>query len=81
MDQFHKANPPSFEGNYNLDGAQKWLQEIEKIFRGVECPEYQKMHLGTFMLIEEAEHCWENVSQHLDNTRTALLGLYSEKCS
>ncbi|XP_012567838.1 uncharacterized protein, partial [Cicer arietinum] len=72
MDRFHKANPPSFEGHYNPDGAQKWLQEVEKIFRGVACPEGQKVHLGTFMMTEEAEHWWDNGRQRLDNAGTAI---------
>ncbi|XP_073224792.1 uncharacterized protein [Cicer arietinum] len=72
MDRFHKANPPSFEGHYNPNGAQKWLQEVEKIFRGVACPEGQKVHLGTFMLTEEAEHWWDNARQQLDNVGTAI---------
>ncbi|XP_073223476.1 uncharacterized protein [Cicer arietinum] len=72
MDRFHKANPPSFEGHYNPDGAQKWLQEVEKIFRGVACLEGQKVHLGTFMLTEEAEHWWDNARQHLENAGTAI---------
>ncbi|XP_004516188.1 uncharacterized protein [Cicer arietinum] len=33
MDRFHKVNPPSFEGHYNPDGPQKWLQEVEYIFQ------------------------------------------------
>ncbi|XP_073221585.1 uncharacterized protein [Cicer arietinum] len=70
MDRFHKANPPSFEGHYNPDGAQKWLQEVEKIFRGVACSEGQKVHLGTFMLTEEAEHWSDNARQRLDNAGT-----------
>ncbi|XP_073222428.1 uncharacterized protein [Cicer arietinum] len=72
MDRFHKANPPSFEGHYNPDGAQRWLQEVEKIFRGVACPEGQKVHLGTFMLTEEAEHWWDNARQRLENAGTAI---------
>nr|XP_004490766.1 uncharacterized protein LOC101508821 [Cicer arietinum] len=72
MSRFHKANPPSFEGHYNPDGAQKWLQEVEKIFIWVACFEGQKVHLGTFMLTEEAEYWWDNACQRLDNAGTAI---------
>ncbi|XP_004513306.1 uncharacterized protein [Cicer arietinum] len=72
MDRFHKANLPSFESHYNPDGAQKWLQEVEKIFIGVAYPEGQKVHIGTFMLTEEAEHWWDNARQLLDNAGTAI---------
>ncbi|XP_073222549.1 uncharacterized protein [Cicer arietinum] len=40
MDQFHKANPPSFEGHYNPDGAQKWLQEVEKFSEEWHAPKW-----------------------------------------
>nr|XP_027190148.1 uncharacterized protein LOC113786559 [Cicer arietinum] len=70
--QATRLTPPSFEGHYNPDGAQKWLQEVEKIFRGVACPEGQKVHLGTFMLTEEAEHWWDNARQRLENAGTAI---------
>ncbi|XP_050878573.1 uncharacterized protein LOC127082382 [Lathyrus oleraceus] len=28
-----KNNPPTFKGRYNPEGAQTWIQKIEKIFR------------------------------------------------
>ncbi|XP_004516299.1 uncharacterized protein [Cicer arietinum] len=61
-----------FEGHYNPNGAYKWLQEVEKFFKGVACPEGQKVHLGTFMLTEEVEHWWNNARQHLDNAGAAI---------
>nr|XP_012575570.1 uncharacterized protein LOC101499246 [Cicer arietinum] len=72
MDRFHKANPQSFEGHYNPDGAQKWLQEVEKLFRGVACSEGHIVHLRTFMLTKEAEHWWDNAHQRLDNDGIAI---------
>nr|XP_012575109.1 uncharacterized protein LOC101514546 [Cicer arietinum] len=48
------------------------FMEVEKIFRGVACPEGQKVHLGTFMLTEEAEHWWDNARQRLDNAGTSI---------
>nr|XP_027186625.1 uncharacterized protein LOC113784598 [Cicer arietinum] len=39
---------------------------------GVACPEGQKVHLGTFMLTEEAEHWWDNARQRLENAGTAI---------
>ncbi|KAI5408852.1 hypothetical protein KIW84_054615 [Lathyrus oleraceus] len=32
LSEFQKNNPPMFKGAYDLDGAQKWLKEIERIF-------------------------------------------------
>ncbi|XP_058784676.1 uncharacterized protein LOC131659509 [Vicia villosa] len=36
---FHRNNPPLFKDIYNLEGAQKWLKEIERIFQIVIFPE------------------------------------------
>jgi len=32
LDRFQRNNPSTFNGGYNLDGAQNWIREIEKIF-------------------------------------------------
>ncbi|KAI5429875.1 hypothetical protein KIW84_034454 [Lathyrus oleraceus] len=37
LSEFQKNNPPMFKGAYDPDGAQKWLKEIERIFRVTEC--------------------------------------------
>ncbi|KAI5404186.1 hypothetical protein KIW84_051360 [Lathyrus oleraceus] len=41
-----------------LNGAQKWLKEIERIFRVTECADNQKVRFGTHMLSEEADDWW-----------------------
>ncbi|XP_050918794.1 uncharacterized protein LOC127136255 [Lathyrus oleraceus] len=42
MDMFHKNKPPTFKGRYDPEGAQVWLQEIEKIFQVMACADAQK---------------------------------------
>ncbi|KAI5443665.1 hypothetical protein KIW84_012350 [Lathyrus oleraceus] len=42
LSEFQKNNPPMFKGAYDPDGAQKWLKEIERIFRVTECADNQK---------------------------------------
>ncbi|KAI5433307.1 hypothetical protein KIW84_020548 [Lathyrus oleraceus] len=37
LSEFQKNIPPMFKGAYDPDGAQKWLKEIERIFRVTEC--------------------------------------------
>lgn len=32
----------------------------------------QQVHLGTFMLIEEADHWWDNARQRLENSKTTI---------
>ncbi|KAI5438582.1 hypothetical protein KIW84_024354 [Lathyrus oleraceus] len=43
LSEFQKNNPPMFKGAYDPDGAQKWLKEIERIFRVTECADNQKV--------------------------------------
>ncbi|KAI5381255.1 hypothetical protein KIW84_UN0883 [Lathyrus oleraceus] len=58
LSEFQKNNPPMFKGAYDPDGAQKWLKEIERIFRVTECADNQKVRFGTHMLSEEADDWW-----------------------
>ena len=66
LDRFQWNNPPAFNGGYNLDGAQNWIREIEKIFRVMTCLEGKKVAFGTYTLVEEAEYWWENTRQCLE---------------
>ncbi|XP_050888735.1 uncharacterized protein LOC127093882 [Lathyrus oleraceus] len=61
----HGNNLPSFKGKYDLDGAQMWLRENEKLFRVMTCTEEHKVLFGTHTLFEEAEDWWDNVCQRL----------------
>ena len=72
LDRFQRNNPSTFNGGYNPDGAQKWIQEIEKIFRVMACPEEQKVPFGTYTLVEEAEYWWENTRQRLEAKDQAM---------
>ncbi|XP_058733297.1 uncharacterized protein LOC131604898 [Vicia villosa] len=40
---FQRNNPPLFKGTHNPDGAQKWLKEIEWIFRVIDYTENLKV--------------------------------------
>ena len=37
--EFRRANPPSFKGTFNLDEADEWIKEIEKIYSVLACSE------------------------------------------
>jgi len=50
-----RNHPPTFKGRYDPDGAQKWLKEVERISRVMQCSEVQKVRFGTHMLAEEAD--------------------------
>ncbi|KAK2452132.1 hypothetical protein QL285_011125 [Trifolium repens] len=65
LERFLKNNPQSFKGGYNPEGAQKWLEGMEKIFGAMRCSEVQKVTLGTYMLQDDANYWWKNASQRL----------------
>lgn len=55
LNLFLKGKPPQFGGDFNPEGAEKWLQEIEKIFSFTHCRENRTVYYATFMLAGDAE--------------------------
>ncbi|KAK7281768.1 hypothetical protein RIF29_10027 [Crotalaria pallida] len=72
MSRFQKNEPQRFEGGYNPDGAQRWLQDIEKIFRSLQPPYEYRVRLAEFVLASEAEHWWEQQSRGLEVANEAI---------
>ena len=60
LDRFLRNSPTTFKGRYDLDGAQTWMQAMERIFRAMVPSEDQKVRMATHMLAEEAEYWWTN---------------------
>src|SRR3954468_21126652 len=58
LNSFQRNNPPLFKGTYDPEGAQKWIKEIERIFRVIDCAENLMVKYGTHMLSEEADDRW-----------------------
>lgn len=58
LETFLRNHSPIFKGRYDPDGAQKWLKEVERIFRVMQCSKAQKVRFGTHMLAEEANDWW-----------------------
>ncbi|RDX61207.1 hypothetical protein CR513_60585, partial [Mucuna pruriens] len=56
LDCFQRRKPPMFKGGYDLDNAQNWVKEVEKIFRVMECTNAQKVMFDTYVLVEEVEY-------------------------
>jgi hypothetical protein len=63
LERFLKNNPQAFNGGHNPEGAQKWLEGMERIFGAMRCSETQKVTLGSYMLHEDAGYWWKNASQ------------------
>ncbi|CAJ2629319.1 unnamed protein product [Trifolium pratense] len=65
LDRFLKNDPPTFKGMYDPEGAQDWLQEIERIFRAMASTDAQRVTLATHMLKGEADRWWGNARQRM----------------
>src|SRR3954465_5957451 len=72
LNSFQRNNPPLFKGTNNTEGAQKWLKEIERIFRVIDCVEDLKVRYGTHMLSEEADDWWMSTRTELDAGGTVI---------
>lgn len=64
---FTKHNPPKFEGNFDPEGAQRWLFDVERIFTTMGCYEENKVIYATYMLSEEAKDWWKFARQTLSS--------------
>ncbi|XP_057418898.1 uncharacterized protein LOC130713116 [Lotus japonicus] len=58
LDKFLKRNPPNFKGEYNPDGAYKWMTQVEKILNSMNCTDNQKVNYASYLLEGEAETWW-----------------------
>ncbi|KAK2436271.1 hypothetical protein QL285_021273 [Trifolium repens] len=62
LERFLKNQPTTFAGGFNPEGAQKWIEDIERIFAAMGCTEEQKVVLGTYMLRDDADYWWKHAS-------------------
>src|ERR1044072_6746386 len=72
LGNFQRNNPPLFKGTHDPEGAQKWLKEIERIFRVIDCAEGLKVRYGTHMLAEEVDDWWVATRTELEEDGVAL---------
>ena len=66
LNQFRKTTPPSFQGEYDPDIAERWIRQIEKIFGVLDCTAEQRVALATYMLEGEAELWWKGTRRLLE---------------
>jgi len=76
LETFLRNHPPTFKGRHDLDGAQTWLKEVERIFRVMQCTEAQMVRFGTHMLAEEADDWWVSICPLLENGGEGVHGLF-----
>ena len=48
--EFHKQNPPTFNGEPDPVAAENWLLKIEKLLRALGCTDAEKVMYATFAL-------------------------------
>nr|KYP38934.1 Transposon Ty3-G Gag-Pol polyprotein [Cajanus cajan] len=63
--EFRKCNPPQFAGDADLEVADRWIRELEKIFTVLGCPPDRRLAYAVCMLVGEAEHWWRGTYQML----------------
>ncbi|CAJ2661835.1 unnamed protein product [Trifolium pratense] len=69
---FSQYNPPKFNGEHDPDKADRWLEDIEKIFEMLHCTDAKKVEYGTFLLRAEAESWWRGERQIMENNHEEL---------
>ena len=55
-----------FSGNSTPDQADKWMRELEKIFRATSCFEDKKLIFATYLLSGEAEFWWMGAQKMME---------------
>lgn len=55
LPEFRKTKPPSFYGEYDPLKAQRWINQLDKIFVAMGCTDAQRVTFATYMLEGEAE--------------------------
>ena len=56
--EFLKLKPPTFQGGMDPIKANEWIAEIEKNFRLLRCTDAQKVEIGSYLLVGEANRWW-----------------------
>ena len=84
LDRFLKLAPSPFKGERNPDIGEAWLNELEKKFRVMKCPEEEKTELAVYMLQGPAEIWWGSLlrstfAKHEEITWDMFLEAFQEK--
>ncbi|XP_027368272.1 uncharacterized protein LOC113874240 [Abrus precatorius] len=80
LSEFCKNKPSQFRGVFNPDGAQLWIEELEKIYEAMVCTEEEKVTYAAFMLVGEAEYWWRITRQQLETEGIMMsVGEYAAK--
>ena len=59
MIEFKRLSPPTFEGTTEPMEVEKWIIEMEKVFRVLECSKGEKVAYAAYMLRGDAYDWWQ----------------------
>ena len=67
IEKFKAFGAQVFEGTTDPAEAEVWLNQVEKCFRVIHCPEDRKLDLVVYMLQRGAEDWWRLIEQRSSN--------------
>uniref|UniRef100_A0A151UGZ5 Transposon Ty3-I Gag-Pol polyprotein n=1 Tax=Cajanus cajan TaxID=3821 RepID=A0A151UGZ5_CAJCA len=70
--EFKKCHPPQFKGDADLEVADHWICELEKIFTVMGCSQERRLAYAVYMLVGEAEHWWRGTHHMLTAREIAV---------
>ncbi|XP_028799236.1 uncharacterized protein LOC114754604 [Neltuma alba] len=72
MTRFYKHNPPSFDGTFDVQVAEEWINHLEKIFKVLYCLLERKAQMAIYKLEKDADRWWKNTEILLDTRNTTV---------
>nr|KYP72614.1 hypothetical protein KK1_005210 [Cajanus cajan] len=66
LSEFRKGNPLQFTGVDEPEVADQWIEEMEKIFMVMHCPEERKLVYAVYMLVGEASFWWKDAQAMME---------------
>ncbi|XP_028798677.1 uncharacterized protein LOC114754097 [Neltuma alba] len=72
MTRFCKHNPPSFDGTFDVQAVEEWINRLKKIFKVLDCSSEQKGQMVIYKLEKDADRWWKNTTILLDARNTTV---------
>nr|XP_004515606.1 uncharacterized protein LOC101495319 [Cicer arietinum] len=72
LTDFRRHDPPKFHGDVDLEKADKWLREVEKIFEVIRFPPEVKVNYATYLLLSDAEYWWRSTKLMMEAAQVEI---------
>ena len=63
--EFHKQNPPTFDGGLDPMATENWLLKIEKLLRALKCIDDEKVMYAIYAIQGSADRWWSSTEPML----------------